>query len=77
MPKNSDGVEVFFFPDESQKAKVSENIERTIDTSCGGMTLEHPEMNQALVEDEEIEDDWDEEFCILEEETGNGIPVSS
>lgn len=41
------------------------------------MILEHPEMNQALVEDDEIEeDDWDEEFCILEEETGNGIPVS-
>lgn len=65
-------MEVFYFPDESQKTNV--NVDRSYSDS-GNVAVENPEMNQTGLEEEETEDDWDEEFCILEEETGNGIPV--
>lgn len=72
LSKNQDAVEVFYFPDESQKTNV--NVDRSYSDS-GNVVVENPEMTQTVLEEEEAEDDWDEEFCILEEETGNGIPV--
>ncbi|KAE8748880.1 hypothetical protein FOCC_FOCC004474 [Frankliniella occidentalis] len=76
--KTNDAVEVFYFPDESQKAKATEFADRAGEEGRNSVTLDHPEMNQAMLEEEEeIEDEWDEDFCILEEETGSGIPPKS
>lgn len=77
--KNNDAVEVFYFPDESQKTKPTERFDGANHDRCGSVTLENPEMKQAVMEEEEedAEDDWDDEFCILEEVTGAGIPVST
>lgn len=78
--KNNDAVEVFYFPDESQKTKTNEKLDGFTDDGSGSATLDHPEMNEVVMEEEEeedAEDDWDDEFCILEEVTGAGIPPKS
>lgn len=75
--KNNDAVEVYYFPDESQKSKAEEIEEAIGDGGVSRVAMEHPEMNQVVMDEDEADDDWDEEFCILEEETGNGIPPRS